>query len=259
MSALLEVKNLCKRFGNNEVLKGVDLSLEKGQVLSLIGASGGGKTTLLRCLNFLEKADRGEVLVDGECVFAAQEGKAPFIAPDAQYSFGLVFQQFNLFPQYTVLENIMLAPKLHSKRKTTIGKRETPEEIRVRAEELLAVVGLTEKANSYPCQLSGGQQQRVAIARAMVMNPKVLFFDEPTSALDPELTVEVLKVIRGLKEMGRTMVIVTHEMEFAKNVSDRIIFMREGRIEADGTPKELFERTDNDFLRQFLNTDFRQD
>lgn len=257
MAALLEVRQLCKRFGSNEVLKGVNLSLEKGQVLSLIGASGGGKTTLLRCLNFLEKADSGEVLVDGEPVFSAQEGKAPFVAPDAQYSFGLVFQQFHLFPQYTVLENLTLAPKLHSRRKSTLGRRETAAEIRSRAEELLAVVGLTDKADAYPCQLSGGQQQRVAIARAMMMEPKVLFFDEPTSALDPELTVEVLKVIRGLKNLGRTMVIVTHEMEFARNVSDRLIYMREGRIEVEGTPQELFERTDNEYLRQFLNTDFR--
>ncbi len=257
MSAFLEVQNLCKRFGSNEVLKGVNFSLEKGQVLSLIGASGGGKTTLLRCLNFLEKADSGEVLVDGELVFSAQEGKVPFIAADAQYAFGLVFQQFHLFPQYTVLENLTLAPKLHNRRKSTVGRRETAEEIRGRAEELLAVVGLTDKANAYPCRLSGGQQQRVAIARAMMMEPKVLFFDEPTSALDPELTVEVLKVIRGLKDLGRTMVIVTHEMEFAKNVSDKLIYMREGRVEAEGTPKEVFERTDNEYLRQFLNTDFR--
>lgn len=257
MSALLEVKQLCKRFGSNEVLKGVDLSLEKGQVLSLIGASGGGKTTLLRCLNFLEKADSGEICVDGKPVFSAQEGKPPFLVPDAQRFFGLVFQQFHLFPQYTVLENLTLAPKLHSKRKGTVGKRETAEEIRRRAEELLAVVGLTDKADAYPCQLSGGQQQRVAIARAMMMEPKVLFFDEPTSALDPELTVEVLKVIRGLKNLGRTMVIVTHEMEFARNVSDKLIYMREGRIEAEGTPKELFECTENEYLRQFLNTDFQ--
>lgn len=250
---MLEVKNLRKRFGDNEVLRGIDLTLKKGEVLSIIGSSGGGKTTLLRCLNFLEKANSGEIVVNGRSVYNAVEGEKPVVTAEAQLSFGLVFQQFNLFPQYNVLENLMLAPKLRAKRKTTIGKRESAEEIRQRAEKLLETVGLTEKANAYPCQLSGGQQQRVAIARALMLSPDILCFDEPTSSLDPELTGEVLRVIRSLKDSERTMIIVTHEMEFARHVSDRVIFIADGVIEEEGTPDEVFGNPQSEKTKAFLS------
>ncbi len=247
---ILEIKNLRKRFGDFEVLKGIDLSLKKGEVLSIIGSSGGGKTTLLRCLNFLEIANSGLITVGDKTVFAAQEGEKPTIAPEAQLSFGLVFQQFNLFPQYSVMENLMLAPKLRAKRQKN---GESLDEIRARAEKLLSTVGLTEKANAYPCQLSGGQQQRVAIARALMLSPDILCFDEPTSSLDPELTGEVLRVIRSLKDSERTMIIVTHEMEFARNVSDRVIFISDGIIEEEGTPEEIFSSPKSEKLRAFLS------
>ena len=254
---ILEVKNLRKRFGDNEVLKGIDLSLKKGEVLSIIGSSGGGKTTLLRCLNFLEKANSGEIAVNGKTVYNAKDGEKPVVTPEAQLSFGLVFQQFNLFPQYNVLENLMLAPKLRAKRKGKEENHESTEEIRRRAEELLETVGLTEKADAYPCRLSGGQQQRVAIARALMLSPEILCFDEPTSALDPELTGEVLRVIRSLKSSDRTMIIVTHEMEFARNVSDRIIFIADGKIEEEGTPDEVFGNPKSEKMKAFLS--IRQD
>ncbi|MBQ8257946.1 MAG: amino acid ABC transporter ATP-binding protein [Clostridia bacterium] len=247
---MLEIKNLRKRFGDFEVLKGIDLSLKKGEVLSIIGSSGGGKTTLLRCLNFLEIANSGLITVGDKTVFAAQEGEKPTIAPEAQLSFGLVFQQFNLFPQYSVMENLMLAPKLRAKRQKN---GESLDVIRARAEKLLSTVGLTEKANAYPCQLSGGQQQRVAIARALMLSPDILCFDEPTSSLDPELTGEVLRVIRSLKDSERTMIIVTHEMEFARNVSDRVIFISDGIIEEEGTPEEIFSSPKSEKLRAFLS------
>ena len=247
---ILEIKNLRKRFGDFEVLKGIDLSLKKGEVLSIIGSSGGGKTTLLRCLNFLEIANSGLITVGDKTVFAAQEGEKPTIAPEAQLSFGLVFQQFNLFPQYSVMENLMLAPKLRAKRQKN---GESLDVIRARAEKLLSTVGLTEKANAYPCQLSGGQQQRVAIARARMLSPDILCFDEPTSSLDPELTGEVLRVIRSLKDSERTMIIVTHEMEFARNVSDRVIFISDGIIEEEGTPEEIFSSPKSEKLRAFLS------
>lgn len=247
---ILEIKNLRKRFGDFEVLKGIDLSLKKGEVLSIIGSSGGGKTTLLRCLNFLEIANSGLITVGDKTVFAAQEGEKPTIAPEAQLSFGLVFQQFNLFPQYSVMENLMLAPKLRAKRQKN---GESLDVIRARAEKLLSTVGLTEKANAYPCQLSGGQQQRVAIARALMLSPDILCFDEPTSSLDPELTGEVLRVIRSLKDSERTMIIVTHEMEFARNVSDRVIFISDGIIEEEGTPEEIFSSPKSEKLRAFLS------
>ncbi len=250
---ILEVKDLRKRFGDTEVLKGIDFSLKKGEVLSIIGSSGGGKTTLLRCLNFLEKANSGEILVNGKSVYLARDGEKPTVTLEAQLSFGLVFQQFNLFPQYSVIENLMLAPKLRAKRKSTEGKRETQEEIRERADMLLAKVGLTEKAGAYPCQLSGGQQQRVAIARALMLSPEILCFDEPTSSLDPELTGEVLRVIKSLKDSDRTMIIVTHEMEFAKHVSDRVIFIADGVIEEEGTPEEIFENPKSEKIKAFLS------
>ena len=250
---MLEVKDLRKRFGDNEVLKGINLTLKKGEVLAIIGSSGGGKTTLLRCLNFLEKANSGEILVGGRSVYRATEGEKPEVTPEAQLSFGLVFQQFNLFPQYSVIENLMLAPKLRAKRKTTQGERETPEAICERAEKLLATVGLSEKANAYPCQLSGGQQQRVAIARALMLSPDILCFDEPTSSLDPELTGEVLRVIRSLKSSDRTMIIVTHEMEFARHVADKVIFISDGIIEEQGTPEEVFGNPQSEKTKAFLS------
>lgn len=248
--SILEVKNLSKRFGENQVLKGVDLSLNEGEVLAVIGASGGGKTTFLRCLNFLETADEGEISVNGEVVFSASAGHKPVVSQAAQLSFGLVFQQFNLFPQYSVLENLTLAPTLRAKRGVY---NDNPKAIKEKAEHLLSVVGLTEKANEYPCRLSGGQQQRVAIARALMLSPAILCFDEPTSALDPELTGEVLKVIRSLKSKDRTMIIVTHEMEFAKNVADRVIFMADGVIEEDGTPEEVLVNPKNEKIKSFLS------
>ncbi len=252
--AFLEVKNLKKRFGKNVVLKGVDLTLNKGEVLSIIGSSGGGKTTLLRCINFLEIANEGEITVNGKTAFSAHEGEEPVINKEAQLSFGLVFQQFNLFPQYSVIDNLMLAPKLRAKRNKKEKKTaESNESIRIRAEELLKTVGLSEKAKSYPCELSGGQQQRVAIARALMLSPDILCFDEPTSALDPELTDEVLRVIHSLKSDDRTMIIVTHEMEFARRVSDRIIFIADGVIEEEGTPDEVFLNPKSEKTKAFLS------
>lgn len=250
--SMLEVTDLHKSFGSNHVLRGVSFTLEKGEVLAIIGSSGGGKTTLLRCLNFLEKADSGSIAVDGRVVYRAEAGKKPEMTPDAQLSFGLVFQQFNLFPQYSVAENLMLAPKLRDK-KLPPEERLGAAAIRARADELLATVGLSEKADEYPCMLSGGQQQRVAIARALMLSPDILCFDEPTSALDPELTGEVLRVIRSLKGRDRTMVIVTHEMEFARSVSDKVIYMADGNIEEMGTPEEVFGSPKSEKTRAFLS------
>ena len=260
--AILEVQNIKKSFGKNEVLKGISFELEKGEVLTIIGSSGSGKTTLLRCLNYLEVPDNGKIVVDGNMVFNSDE-KNEYTEENIRslrLHFGLVFQSFNLFPQYTVLDNIMLAPKLKIKegiKNKTIPygkKNQELNRIQKKALDLLEMVGLSNKVDSYPFQLSGGQQQRVAIARALALEPDVLCFDEPTSALDPELTVEVLRVIKDLKKTGRTMVIVTHEMEFARNVSDRIIYMRDGVVEAAGTPEEIFGNTDNAHLQQFLNS-----
>ena len=244
---LLEVSDIRKRFGKAEVLKGIDFSLEKGEALSIIGSSGSGKTTLLRCLNFLEIPEKGTISVGGEVLF---DGEAGTGISDSQIRknrlhFGLVFQNFNLFPQYTVLKNVMLAPLLL--------KRGTPEEIEARAKELIDGVGLSDKMDFYPCQLSGGQQQRVAIARALALKPDVLCFDEPTSALDPELTGEVLRVIRDLKKEGCTMIVVTHEMEFAKNVSDHVIFMADGVIEEEGSPEAVFLQPKSEKVRAFLS------
>ncbi len=244
--AFLEIKNIKKSFGKYEVLKDVSFSLEKGEVLSIIGSSGSGKTTLLRCINFLEFSEEGIISVDGNVIYDG--GSLHKYTDDEirenRLHFGMVFQSFNLFPQYTVLENVTLAPKLL--------KRGTNEEIEENAKRLIEKVGLAEKLDFYPCQLSGGQQQRVAIARALAMNPQILCFDEPTSALDPELTGEVLKVIKGLKGKDSTMIIVTHEMEFAKNVSDKVIFMADGVIEEMGTPEEVFDNPKSEKTRNFL-------
>ena len=240
--AVLEVRNLKKSFDGMNVLKGVNFSLEQGQVLAIIGSSGSGKTTLLRCLNFLETADEGEILVNGKVLTGTHLTDEQI--RENRLHFGLVFQNFNLFPQYTVLQNITLAP--------TLLKQGTQEEIQNKAMELLEKVGLTQKKDAYPCQLSGGQQQRVAIARALALNPQVLCFDEPTSALDPELTGEVLRVIRGLKEQNTTMIVVTHEMDFAKSVSDVVIYMADGVIEEMGTPEAVFDHPVSEKTRHFV-------
>jgi ABC-type polar amino acid transport system ATPase subunit len=344
--AYLELTNIHKKFGNTQVLKGVDLSLEKGEVLSIIGSSGSGKTTLLRCINFLETPNKGSMILDGETLFDCSLNKKESSAQirEKMLNFGLVFQSFNLFPQYSVIKNITLAPtllikhdakvlekKLKSRRKELLyAKKCNSEEKKLRqdisvaelsaelehlrlvkeklqnktqlssdevglemdffnefenklyaeekilskkeikkevkqfkarrkkeiaeyGEELLEKIGLKDKRDSYPCQLSGGQQQRVAIARALAIKPKVLCFDEPTSALDPELTGEVLKVIRSLKDDGRTMIIVTHEMGFAKHVSDKILFMADGVVEEEGDPVQLIEKPKSEKLKAFLS------
>ena len=229
--AILEVNNLRKSFGATQVLRDVSFTLEKGRVLAIIGSSGSGKTTLLRCLTGLETPDSGEILVGN--------------APRAGFGqLGLVFQNFNLFPQYTALENVILAPSL--------GKKEPKDALREKGLDLLRQVGLEERANSYPWQLSGGQQQRTAIARALALEPEILCFDEPTSALDPELTGEVLRVIRGLKEKNYTMIVVTHEMEFAKSVADVVIYMAEWIIEEMGTPEDIFTNPRSQRTRSFI-------
>ncbi len=242
---ILEVKNIKKDFGKTKVLKGVSFSLEKGQVLAIIGSSGSGKTTLLRCLNFLETPDEGEIIVGGKQLFAAGTKYTDEQIRENRLHFGLVFQNFNLFPQYNVLKNVTLAP--------TLLQKGTPEELDALGKRLLEQVGLSNKLESYPCELSGGQQQRVAIARALAMHPEILCFDEPTSALDPELTGEVLRVIRGLKGEDSTMIVVTHEMEFAKSVADVVIYMADGVIEEMGTPEEVFEHPKSEKTRAFLH------
>ncbi|MBQ7218904.1 MAG: amino acid ABC transporter ATP-binding protein [Ruminococcus sp.] len=245
--AILEVKNIHKRFGRTEVLKGIDFTLEQGEVLSIIGSSGSGKTTLLRCLNSLEFADRGQIIVNGDIIFSDDITKRPTENELMQkrLHFGMVFQNFNLFPQYSVLENVTLAPKLL--------KKGTNEEITQNALELIESVGLKEKINNYPCELSGGQQQRVAIARALAMKPEILCFDEPTSALDPELTGEVLKVIKSLADKHMTMIVVTHEMTFAHDVSDKVIFMDQGVIAEEGAPS-ILDNPSSDRLKSFLTS-----
>ncbi len=243
--ALLEVKNIQKGFGSNKVLKGVSFTLEKGQVLAIIGSSGSGKTTLLRCLNFLETPDEGEILVGGKTLFSAGVKYTDDQIRENRLHFGLVFQNFNLFPQYNVLKNVTLAPSLM--------KLGTTEELNAQATSILTQVGLADKLYAYPYQLSGGQQQRVAIARAWAMHPEVLCFDEPTSALDPELTGEVLRVIKGLKGEDRTMIVVTHEMEFAKSVADVVIYMADGVIEEIGTPEEVFDNPKSEKAKAFLH------
>ncbi len=255
--AILEVSNLTKSFGKTEVLKGISLSLEEGQVMSIIGSSGSGKTTLLRCINFLETADSGKIMVDGDVLFDGED-KTKHKAKETrekQLKIGLVFQQFNLFPQYNVLDNVTLAVKLRAKERPDYkqNKKQILREIDEKALKILADMGLSDKVDFYPCQLSGGQQQRVSIARAMALEPKILFFDEPTSALDPELTGEILKVIRELAEKKMTMVIVTHEMNFAKEVSDYIVFMDNGVTAEQGEAEELINNPKTDRLKAFLS------
>ncbi len=246
--ALLEVSNIEKHFGATKVLEDISFSLEQGQALAIIGSSGSGKTTLLRCLNFLEKPDRGVISVGGEVIFDAADPATQLERETRQkrLHFGLVFQSFNLFPQYTALQNVTLALHLRDeggKNKARIDRR---------GQELLAQMGLADRASHYPHQLSGGQQQRVAIARALALNPDILCFDEPTSALDPELTGEVLRVIRGLAEQKTTMIIVTHEMAFARDVADSVIFMDGGVIVERGAAKEVIENPHEERTRQFL-------
>lgn len=255
--AILEVKDIKKSFGKTEVLKGVSFSLNEGEVLSIIGSSGSGKTTLLRCINFLETADSGLITVDGDVIFDGND-KAKKKAKETrekQLKIGLVFQQFNLFPQYNVLDNVTLAVKLQAKERPDYkqNKKQILAKIEEKALKLLADMGLSEKIHNYPCELSGGQQQRVSIARAMALEPKILFFDEPTSALDPELTGEILKVIRELAKTNMTMVIVTHEMTFAKEVSDYIVFMDQGVIAEQGEAQELINNPKTERLQAFLS------
>ena len=255
--SILKVENIKKSFGNVEVLKDISFSLEKGEVLSIIGSSGSGKTTLLRCLNFLEFAENGKIIVDDEELvdFASHDKQNDEALRQKRLNFGLVFQSFNLFPQYNILKNLTLAVELLEGVKKK--DKEKIKEINNRALDLLNRVGLEDKVNAYPCELSGGQQQRVAIARALMLSPKILCFDEPTSALDPELTGEVLRVIRELRDGNTTMIIVTHEMNFAKNVSDKVIFMADGIIEEVGSPTELFDNPKSPRLKEFLSSSLK--
>jgi len=256
--AILEVNDIRKSFDKTEVLKGISFSLEKGQVVSIIGSSGSGKTTLLRCLNFLEKPDGGTIAVNGETLFDAAD---PATQRESEIRkkrlhFGLVFQNFNLFPQYTALENVMLAKELLAKEQPGYKsrRRDIHDEIRVQAESLLRQMDLGDRMENYPHQLSGGQQQRVAIARALALQPDILCFDEPTSALDPELTREVLRVIRGLADKKTTMIIVTHEMAFARDVANHTIFMDDGHIVEQGDPQQVFSHPTQERTRRFLDS-----
>ena len=261
--SLLNVENIRKSYGKTEVLKDISFSLKKGEVLAIIGSSGSGKTTLLRCLNFLETPSNGKISVNDKVLFDSNDSSAKSDSEirKRRLHFGLVFQSFNLFPQYTVIENIMLAPKLAAKEQIkqtgeymgAKSYKEAHEIIKSNAKSLLERVGLSEKSESYPCNLSGGQQQRVATARALALNPDVLCFDEPTSALDPELTGEVLNVIRSLKTSDSTMIVVTHEIEFARDVADKIIFMADGVIAEEGTPEQVINNPQNPRTQAFLS------
>lgn len=253
---ILEVENIHKSFGHAEILKDINFSLEKGQVLSIIGSSGSGKTTLLRCLNFLETPDKGIIKVNNEVLYDASNSstKSESEIRKNRLHFGLVFQNFQLFPQYTAKENVMLAKQLQAKERADykVNKKTILAEIEEQAESLLNNMGLRDRMNNYPHQLSGGQCQRVAIARALSMQPDILCFDEPTSALDPELTGEVLRVIKGLANQNTTMIIVTHEMAFAKDVANQVIFMDEGTILEQGDPTQIFEHPTQERTKQFL-------
>ncbi|MBQ5346648.1 MAG: amino acid ABC transporter ATP-binding protein [Ruminococcus sp.] len=246
---LLEINNIKKSFDDLEVLKDISISVEEGEVVSILGPSGSGKSTLLRCATLLETMDAGTLKYGGDVVCEDVDGKSVYVSKskikEVKNYFGLVFQNFNLFPHYTVMKNICDAPVHIQKR----DKKEVEKE----ALSLLEQMGIADKVDYYPCQLSGGQQQRVAIARALAMNPQILFFDEPTSALDPELTSEILKVLRFLASQKMTMVIVTHEIDFARNVSDRVIFMDEGYIVEQGKPQDVIDNPENDRVRAFLN------
>nr|WP_325212247.1 amino acid ABC transporter ATP-binding protein [uncultured Oscillibacter sp.] len=249
--AILEVQHIEKHFGDTQVLSDISFSLEEGQALSIIGSSGSGKTTLLRCLNFLERPDHGTISVKGGVIFDASDPltQAEKDIRQKRLHFGLVFQNFNLFPQYTALQNVTLARELLAKERGG----ESREDIVKAGRELLDQMGLADRADHYPHQLSGGQQQRVAIARALALHPDILCFDEPTSALDPELTGEVLRVIRSLAEQKTTMIIVTHEMAFARDVADQVIFMDGGVIVEQGDPREVIDNPKEERTRQFLS------
>ena len=254
--AILQVEDIQKRFGRTRVLEDISFSLEQGQAMAIIGSSGSGKTTLLRCLNFLEQPDRGRITVGGEVLFDADD---PATQRESEVRkkrlhFGLVFQNFNLFPQYTALENVMLAGELLAREQPgyKADKKAVHARLEAQARELLAQMGLSERAGHYPHQLSGGQQQRVAIARALALHPDILCFDEPTSALDPELTGEVLRVLRDLADRKTTMIIVTHEMHFARDVADRILFMDGGVVVEEGPARQLIDHPQEERTKQFL-------
>ena len=255
--AILEVKNIEKHFGSTRVLEDISFNLEQGQALAIIGSSGSGKTTLLRCLNFLEKPDQGQIIVQGKILFDAAD---PATQKETEIRkkrlhFGLVFQSFHLFPQYTALKNVTLAKELLAREQPDFKARRKQilSEIEAEGRELLARMGLADRAGHYPHQLSGGQQQRVAIARALALHPDILCFDEPTSALDPELTGEVLKVIRSLAQQRTTMIIVTHEMAFARDVADQVIFMDSGVIVEQGDARQVIEHPSQERTKQFLS------
>ena len=254
---ILEVNNIHKSFGSTKVLKDISFSLERGQALAIIGSSGSGKTTLLRCLNFLETPDGGTIAVNGETLFdaAVHASQSDAEIRKKRLHFGMVFQSFNLFPQYTALENVMLANLLLAKQQPGYkqDKRAVHEKIEHEAMDLLEQMSLTGRMNHYPHQLSGGQQQRVAIARALAMKPDILCFDEPTSALDPEMVGEVLEIMKELAEEGMTMVVVTHEMGFAREVGTRVVFMDDGQILEENTPQEFFAHPQNPRLQDFLS------
>ena len=255
--AIFEAVNIQKSFGRTEVLKGISFGIERGEVLCVIGSSGSGKTTLLRCVNFLETPDSGQFYLNGELLFDAADKKAKSDREIRQkrLHFGLVFQSFNLFPQYTAFENVTLAPMLLAKERADYNENKVriKEEITEHARELLCKVGLSDKMDSYPCQISGGQQQRVAIARALALKPDLLCFDEPTSALDPEITVEVLAVMKELAAEDMTMLVVTHEMGFAREVSDKVIFMDDGHIAEMGSAEDIFGSPKSKRLQEFLS------
>ena len=250
--ALLEVNGIGKSFGATKVLRDISFDLAEGEALAIIGSSGSGKTTLLRCLNFLETSDTGSITVAGETLWSAADTKTQSeeAIRKKRLHFGLVFQSFNLFPQYTALQNVLLAKERPDYKQ---NRRQILADIETQAKALLAQMGLSDRENHYPHQLSGGQQQRVAIARALALHPDILCFDEPTSALDPELTGEVLRVIRSLADQHTTMIIVTHEMAFARDVADHVVFMDGGTIVEEGTPTEVFENTHNERTRAFLS------
>ena len=254
--AILEVRNLNKSFGSNHVLIGIDFELERGKVLSIIGSSGSGKTTLLRCITSLETADKGQIKVNGNIVFDS-ENEHKLTKEEIKknrLAVGLVFQQFHLFPQYTVLKNVTLACELQAKKRADWrkNKKQILAEIDKNAKDILAKVGLSEKLNAYPCELSGGQQQRVSIARALAMNPEIILFDEPTSALDPTMVGEVQAVIKDLARKGLTMMIVTHEMNFAREIASRVFYMDEGGIYEEGTPEEIFDHPKREKTIRFI-------